>query len=67
MTREREAVSVSTTSSRGETMVIKKAIQQRLDSLKDITSQSVDKETDLEKLKSLQTLRSLESRRLSWS
>ena len=36
-------------------MVIKKVIQQWLDYLKDITSQAVTEDTDLEKLKSLQT------------
>ena len=36
-------------------MVIKKSMQQQVDALRNITSQSVDDNTDLEKLKSLLT------------
>ena len=45
-----------TTSSKGETLVIKKAIQRQLAHWRDLSSQTVNEDMDLEQLKNYQTL-----------
>lgn len=54
VTSDKEATVVSSPSLKGETLVIRKAIQRKLEHLQDLTSQAVDENTDLEKLKNYQ-------------
>ena len=54
MTSDKEATLMSTASSKGETLVIRKAIERQLDHLRHLSSQTVDEDTDLEQRKNYQ-------------